>query len=1029
MSTRRQRGIHSTRKPGAPAIPARLAPRGHGCEDAPREGALLDFANLFFLLIALIAVGTPVIALLAFLRARRPVELLNRLARVERRLAELEAARGEAAPKAERVAARAAAEPLAPLAQTARMPTRPRADELASREAERAFPEPAARRHAERGVVPDAAPRKSIDWERWIGVNGAATGGGIVGALGLVLLFRHAIEEGWLTPGLRVALGAISGTACIAGALVARRRELRHVPGALAGAGIVALYATAWAAHRLYALVPFAVAFAGMALVTALCIALALRLRAQVVALLGLAGGFCTPLLLDTGVDRPLALFGYLLVLDVGLLVVAARQRWPALALVGLGATFAYEVLWTLLHVGAQDVPLALVIAGAFALLFAFAGEFEGRGGLSARAGGLLLPFLLALHFGRSPDLAPSLWPTAALVALLACGSAVVARRMEAAWLDAASAGGALAVVFTWFARVERTGATVVELGAVSVGLALVFQLFAEWDRRRGREDGRAFPPETLLAGGFTLMTLVVAAGPVAPPLHGPWPLAAVWVILGLLLGRQARPAARPHPPFVGALGAGIGLALWANVHGGAPDFPGARVYGALVLGVAAIAFGAARASSPASRRVAWHAAGAFCVPLLAGLPSAEALIGDPLALALLLALALAMSLVALPTGFGAWCVLAVLLCALGQSVVPRAIATSTVDPIGAALTTSALGALSVLVFAALPLAVRFPEVGRFGGARAFAYRAAALAPIAWLPGLRDIDAYFWGLPEGVVPALLGCVALGVLSVARRREVASRRVALVWLAASGLFLLALAVPLQVGRHELPVAAAASAFAFAWLWRKLDHRGLAYLALAAAVTATCSTSVALAGVGEFERVPWPVFDWAGYGALLPGVLLLWASALLAGRAEEDLVPDRHVAARRSLPAATAGIGGLLAIFTWINLEIFDAFGAGTAIEIELERDPARDLALSIAWALYALAILGAGMILERTALRWASLAFLILSLGKVFLHDLGELEGLFRVASLCGLALSFFAVSVLYQRFVFRAPPSSDHTTP
>ena len=53
------------------------------------------------------------------------------------------------------------------------------------------------------------------------------------------------------------------------------------------------------------------------------------------------------------------------------------------------------------------------------------------------------------------------------------------------------------------------------------------------------------------------------------------------------------------------------------------------------------------------------------------------------------------------------------------------------------------------------------------------------------------------------------------------------------------------------------------------------------------------------------------------------------------------------------------------------------------------------------------------------LRWISLAFLVLTIGKVFLYDLGELKDLYRVASLLGLAVSLILVSLAYQRFVFR----------
>jgi len=82
-------------------------------------------------------------------------------------------------------------------------------------------------------------------------------------------------------------------------------------------------------------------------------------------------------------------------------------------------------------------------------------------------------------------------------------------------------------------------------------------------------------------------------------------------------------------------------------------------------------------------------------------------------------------------------------------------------------------------------------------------------------------------------------------------------------------------------------------------------------------------------------------------------------------------------------------------------------------------PARDATTSIAWALYSLVLLAIGVRITSGSLRWLSLGILVLTLGKVFLHDLGELEDLYRVSSLLGLALSLIVVSLIYQRFVFR----------
>jgi uncharacterized membrane protein len=105
--------------------------------------------------------------------------------------------------------------------------------------------------------------------------------------------------------------------------------------------------------------------------------------------------------------------------------------------------------------------------------------------------------------------------------------------------------------------------------------------------------------------------------------------------------------------------------------------------------------------------------------------------------------------------------------------------------------------------------------------------------------------------------------------------------------------------------------------------------------------------------------------------------------------------------------------------WINLAIADFFADGPRLTLQFGRAPARDLTVSIAWAVYALMLLGFGMARGRTGLRWLSLGFLLVTIAKVFLYDLGELRDLYRVLSLVGLALSLLFVSVLYQRFVFR----------
>ena len=114
------------------------------------------------------------------------------------------------------------------------------------------------------------------------------------------------------------------------------------------------------------------------------------------------------------------------------------------------------------------------------------------------------------------------------------------------------------------------------------------------------------------------------------------------------------------------------------------------------------------------------------------------------------------------------------------------------------------------------------------------------------------------------------------------------------------------------------------------------------------------------------------------------------------------------------------------FVFLNLTILDVFSRpDSRLAFSVQRLQARDLATSITWAVYALVLLGAGTALKASALRWTSLALILLTIAKVFLYDLGELDGMNRVASLGGLAVALLAVSLLYQRFVFRRPPQAE----
>ncbi len=74
--------------------------------------------------------------------------------------------------------------------------------------------------------------------------------------------------------------------------------------------------------------------------------------------------------------------------------------------------------------------------------------------------------------------------------------------------------------------------------------------------------------------------------------------------------------------------------------------------------------------------------------------------------------------------------------------------------------------------------------------------------------------------------------------------------------------------------------------------------------------------------------------------------------------------------------------------------------------------------SAAWILFGISLLCLGTLRNDKMIRIASLAIMLLTVGKVFLYDASELEGLYRVFSLFGLGVSLMGLSWFYTRYVF-----------
>jgi len=147
---------------------------------------------------------------------------------------------------------------------------------------------------------------------------------------GVAFLFKYSIDQGWLTPIVRVGFGLALGIVLLfLGTRIYANRK--HFSRVLIGGGIATLYITSFAAFQLYALVSHPIAFAFMALVTVISFVFSLRQDEAILSLIGTLGGLGTPFLLYTGAGSLPALIGYTCVLLGGISAIYFYKGWLSL--------------------------------------------------------------------------------------------------------------------------------------------------------------------------------------------------------------------------------------------------------------------------------------------------------------------------------------------------------------------------------------------------------------------------------------------------------------------------------------------------------------------------------------------------------------------------------------------------------------------------------------------------------------------------------------------------------------------------
>jgi uncharacterized membrane protein len=729
-----------------------------------------------------------------------------------------------------------------------------------------------------------------FNWEQFLGVKLFAWLGGLALFLGAVLFIKLSIEEGWISPLIRIGGGYVLGLILVTTGLILRKKRYEVMAQTLAATGVVVLYGMTYSAWTYYGFFGPTVTFSLMGVITVIAFALALRLRAKVVGVLGLLGGFLTPILINTGRVDAETLFTYIGFLDTGLIAVALASGWGFLVPLAALGTVGMEVSWAAEYSHRGIAETMALVAGIFDLIFVLGAFVAQRIGKLRPAFSIpvLIPvlysFIIAWTLGveNTSTLSAHSWLELVLWADL-CALALIALGERDFPVNGFSGFIAFMLLAVWTG--DRLQLPLLSWTlSIYLGYAVLHGLVPLAFQRRRPAFWASLLPFVLLC---------IAANHL--PLALPHPLFVTALILALFAGAASFIWRGDVMPLWALLGVGLVAEIWQNINFHRLDLaPPFRWYAGFYLLFTAYPFFAY--SRFRERRLPW-------------------------------------------------------------------------------LTSALAGPVFFWLFYSL-LTHAWPD-----------------DRVGWLPAVFAI-----------APALAAFV------VARLEKEPSplrlEKIAL-FTGASACFV-ALIFPIQFQTEWITSGWALEGVVLLWLFQRLPHRGLAGLSVALLLLA----SVKLIFTPLLTETP-----------IYANMAVFDRYFFTYGLAAAALVVSAQLARKTSLRwpgfdvVVTLNFLAGIVVFLLINLEIATYFDNGYPLRFSLTGDFARQMTVTVVWALYALVLLLIGIWIKTKGCRYAAVTLLVITLAKLFFFDLAQLGRIYLIGALVGVAVVALVSSFLYQRFV------------
>jgi uncharacterized membrane protein len=211
-----------------------------------------------------------------------------------------------------------------------------------------------------------AKPGEAASLESRIGAQLLNRIGILAVLIGVAWFLKLAFDRNWIGPPVRVWVGLAGAAGLMVWSERFRRQGFPAFSYSLKALATSIAYLSLWAASSIFHLAPTWLIFLGMTALTVANAVLARRQDSEILGLYALAGGLATPGLLSMEHSDEIFLFSYLVLLNLGALLLLALHRWQRLAWAALLGTMFYYVGWTLSEGDPSHLPVTVFFLALF---------------------------------------------------------------------------------------------------------------------------------------------------------------------------------------------------------------------------------------------------------------------------------------------------------------------------------------------------------------------------------------------------------------------------------------------------------------------------------------------------------------------------------------------------------------------------------------------------------------------------------------------------------------------------------------